>query len=989
MKDFFRNNWQHFAIVALFFAMVYVYFLPEFNGQGLKQHDVQEYIGAAHESYHFKDKTGEEQLWSNSMFGGMPTTQTTLIHPGNFLGRAIMNFINWMPSPAGMVLLHLLGFYIMLLCFRVNKWIALIGAIGFAFASYEIIILQAGHNSKSLAVAFIPPVIGAFYMAYRYKLWLGIGLSALLMTLQLSCNHLQVSYYMLIMLLILGIGEFVRTILSKEYKHFLVVSAGLALAYVLGAAVNYGNISMTNAYAKSTIRGGNDLKYAPDGTENKVSTDGGLDKDYITNWSYGKGESFTLLSPYVKGGGTVVFAESPHADVLDQVDMTSEQRQYVEGYPVYWGEQPMTSGPVYVGVVLCFLAFLGMFFIKDPSKWALLAITALALMLSWGKNFMGLTDFFLENVPAYNKFRTVTIILVLIELTIPLLAVLFLQKLYEQRDELKAKLKKVLYVGGGFVLFLFVVKFAGLGDNFSSQEFDMKQLDRIEQQISQSIDGADPAAIQQQFGVNVNDPAQRQQFLTAQMKTYEDNLEKVREARALVFHQSMNRSIGFTIVAFGLLVFCLYSSVSVVVAIAGMGLLIIIDLFGVSVNYLSQDEKYWMDALEKAYPYTPEAYDEQILQAEVAQNPALSSKIRAGETRGAQVAADLGAEGEVKRRIIESHKFMALNENTNFRVFDLTTQFASARASYFHKSLGGYHGAKLRTIQNLYEFHLSRINNEVYNMLNVKYFIQPGEGGNLSVRPNPEACGNAWFVKNLRVVKDRDTEINSLGKVFTVKNGGNGELVVNGEKVTEKDVYGFEYMKYVLNGDSIDVQLSNGVRMGMIAHMVMDVNGQVNTVPDFVMQNDTAAKSFNKLVSYEVRSEFLPKETAVASEENLKGLSKRTFNGEGTIRMTNYSPMELKYNASSRSGGLAVFSEIYSGDSWKATVDGKEVPVYNVNYLLRAIVVPAGDHKVVFTYDRTQYQKSNNVSAALAGLVIFLTGLSVYLQIRADRKKDQ
>ena len=164
MKDFFRNNWQHFAIVALFFAMVYVYFLPEFNGQGLKQHDVQEYIGAAHESYHFKDKTGEEQLWSNSMFGGMPTTQTTLIHPGNFLGRAIMNFINWMPSPAGMVLLHLLGFYIMLLCFRVNKWIALIGAIGFAFASYEIIILQAGHNSKSLAVAFIPPVIGAFYM---------------------------------------------------------------------------------------------------------------------------------------------------------------------------------------------------------------------------------------------------------------------------------------------------------------------------------------------------------------------------------------------------------------------------------------------------------------------------------------------------------------------------------------------------------------------------------------------------------------------------------------------------------------------------------------------------------------------------------------------------------------------------------------------------------------------------------------------------------
>ncbi len=985
MKDFLRSNYQHFVVVAIFFIIVFAYFSPQFDGQSIKQHDVEQYIGSAHEANYFKDKTGKEQLWTNSMFGGMPTTQTSLIHTGNFLGRAVMNFVNWIPSPSGMVLLHLFCFYVMLICFRVNKWITLIGAVGFAFATYEIIILQAGHNSKSLAVAFMAPVIGSFFMAYRYKRWIGIGLSALFLSLQLACNHLQVSYYMIFLLVALGIVELILALKTKKLKHFSFVTIGLMGAYVLAVSVNYGNVSMTNEYAKNTIRGGNDLELTPTGDKNTISTKGGLDKEYITNWSYGIGESFTLISPFVKGGGTIAFGDSPHADVIDNMDLSSEERKQLANYPVYWGDQPMTSGPVYVGVVLCFLAFLGLFFLKEPSKWALLAITILALMLSWGKNFMGLTDFFLDYIPGYNKFRTVTIILVLIELIVPLLAVLFLQKLYAEREEIKAAPKKLMYVSGGFIVFLFLMKLIGLGDNFTSNEFDQNQLSNIEIQIGDQIAKTDPAIIQQQFNINVNDPVQKEAFITEQMKPYFKNLDNAKSAREQVFSQSMNRSILFSILSLGLIALMIYTSLPSIAIVGGFGLLTLWDLMGVSVNYLNKEEKYWENALAKLHPFNSEAVDEEIMKLEIAQNPSLYPKILKSENEAKKIAEDLGAEPDVKRRIINGYRFSALNANTNYRVFDLSTGFGSARPSYFHKSLGGYHGAKLRTIQNLYEFHLSKTNNQVYNMLNVKYFIQPTETGPV-IRPNPEALGNAWFVKNLKIVQTRDQEIKSLGKVFLIQNSGEGQLLVNNESQKDISVYGYEDIKYLLNGDSIDVQLSNGVTKGMFVHMVMDRSGQVNTVPDFVMANDTAARSFKKLVSYQVVDEFIPKETAVAAKENTKGISKISYTGEGTIRLKSYAPMELKYISSSNDSGLVVFSEIYYDDNWKATVDNNEVPVYNVDYCLRALILPAGVHQVIFKYDTSKFERSNKISFVLCLVVLLLIAFTFYMQRKEDNK---
>ena len=1006
MNTFFRNNWVHFAIIAIFFVLTYFYFAPQFEGYGLKQHDIEMHKGMSHEVADHREQTGKETLWTNSMFGGMPTMQISLLYEGNYIGDAISAFVKVFPPPAGVVFLYMLGFYIFALCLRLNPWVGLFGAIAFGFSSYDIIILQAGHNSKALAVAFMAPVVGAFIMAYQRNLKWGIILSALFMTMEISMNHLQVSYYLGILLFGLAVALLIDAARKKNLKHFFLASGGLLAAYLVAVLINYGNISLTNSYAKHTIRGGNDITMNPDGTSNKVNSTSGLDRDYVTQWSYGIGESFTLLSPYVKGGGTVTLADSPFAEDAENLDLTREQLNGVMNYPVYWGDQPGTSGPVYVGVIVFFLALLALIFVKNPIKWALLAVTLLTLALSWGKNFMGLTDFFLDHVPGYNKFRAVTILLIVVELCIPVMGVLFLNYLVKERENLVSQKKKFFVASGGFIAFLLILKMAGLGDNYMSEN-DKAQFAQIEQAKQNIKDGIkaqvmqmDPST-QAQYGINPADAAQLDQFVEAQYEQYieKNNLqqlkispEEIKTVRESVFNASMNRSLLFSVLAAGILALLFFTQLPAIAIVAALTVLVALDLMPVANNYLGKQElgagyKYWDTKANTLYPISVTNADLEILDIETTMNPQLKSIVDKAAKEGSRKADELGLSGKEKNRVIDSYRFAALNRNTNYRVFDIRGNFSSAQASYFHKSLGGYHGAKLRNIQNLFEYHLSQNNSRVYDMLNVKYFIQEDEQGNRMASPNMTALGNAWLVKRVESYATPDEEIRALGNAFEVKNIGQGQLIVNGEAKQSANVYGSESLKYVLQGDSINVPMANGMSEGMEAVFVMDVNGKTNLVPKMTLDLDTA-RSFLKLAELKVTNEFKHREEAVMLKSEADKLSSKTFSGDGSVVMKTYAPDKITYESNTQGKQFAVFSEVYYPEGWTATIDGKQADIRKVNYLLRGLELPAGKHRIEFSFMLEKYEKST-LWAILGSLIVFLAiAWGLYTEFRKRRKSE-
>jgi hypothetical protein len=982
MKQFFKSNWKHFTVIGIIILVTMFYFNLQFQGYGLKQHDIEQYYGASHEAKDFKEHSDKQTLWTNSMFGGMPTTQIYIGYEGNYFKNVLDNFLKIIHPPAGLAILYMLGFYVLMICLNINPFVGLLGAIAFGFSSYDMIIIQAGHNTKALAVAFMAPVVGAFIVSYQRNLKWGLILSALFMAIELSTNHLQVTYYLGILLVAIGIVMFLNALIKKDIKRFLITSLGVSVAYFLALMVNYGNISMTKDYAKHTIRGGNDLTISPNGSSNADNSTSGLDKDYITQWSYGVGESFTLISPYVKGGGSVALSESPFVEDVDKVDLSPEQRKNVMSSPVYWGEQPMTSGPVYIGVIIAFLAVLGLVFLSNPIKWALFAVTLLTLSLSWGKNFMGLTDFFLENVPGYNKFRAVTIILVMVELCVPILGVLFLDLLIREREKIKEKKKLFLISSVIFVFFLVVVKAVGLGDGYASTN-DQIQINAVETNIRNQILGMDPATLKSQYNLDVNNSVQLDQFIKQQSIPYVDGFEGMKKVRETIYDDSMNRSILFTILALGLLAALFYTEIKSEIILISLVVLTALDLIPVANNYLGNQEqgngfKYWTEKGQTLYPMEATLADRNILDSELTLNPSLRELISKAEKEGVSKALELELSGAAKSRVIDAYKFAALNRNTNYRVFDLSGGFNSANSSYFHKALGGYHGAKLRNIQNLFDFHITTSNYKVYDMLNVKYFISNGN----QVQPNPSALGNAWFVSSIRTVANPNDEIRSLGSQLSLENAFQGSLLVNGILSTKTKAYTSDKIQYVLKSDTIDVPMSNGLTEGMEAMFVMDLNGKTNLVPIQTLEMDTA-KSFLKLVKIKNAKEFKPKQEAIILSEEFSKVGKLKFNAQGQINMTSYSPNKIMYSSNTNSEQFAVFSEVYYPEGWIAKIDGKEVDIVKTDYLLRGLKVPAGKHKIEFTFDLPKY----HTSVAIASIASILIILALIAGVFTDIKK--
>lgn len=453
----FKNALPHLLGLAIFLLVTVIYFQPLFQGKKVYQGDIVNYIGMSQELKEFRAETGEEALWTNRMFSGMPAYQISYNTPSNLTHYAdkVMSF-NF-PRQASFVLLAFIGFYILLITMGISPAFAIVGALGYGLTTYLFIIIEAGHNTKAHAMAYVAPVIAGVLLAYKGKFLKGAALTSLFLALQFKANHVQISYYLLMMLILLAVFEFASAYKRDELKQFFKATLFLLFAAVLGIGSNIEKLWSTIDYGKYSTRSQSELTIDGD-QENKTS---GLNKDYATSWSYGKMETFNLMIPNFMGGasGSPLTKDSETYKVLKKRNVPNA-KNVIKRMPTYWGAQPFTSGPVYIGAIMCFLFVLGAFLVKGKLKWWLLSCTLLSFSLAWGNNMMWLTDFFLEYVPGYNKFRTVSMILVIAELTIPLLGFVAIKQIIENKFENQELIKSLKYsigiTAGLCLLFAFV-----------------------------------------------------------------------------------------------------------------------------------------------------------------------------------------------------------------------------------------------------------------------------------------------------------------------------------------------------------------------------------------------------------------------------------------------------------------------------------------------------------------------------------------------------
>lgn len=813
------------AAVVLFALISFAYFVPaSLDGRILFQHDASAGRGMGHEQQTYFERTGERTRWTNSVFGGMPTYQTAPSYKStDALSKVMDAYHLWLPENVWYVFAYLLGFYILLRAFDFRQELAVLGSIIWAFSSYFFIIIAAGHIWKVMALAYLPPMIAGLVLAYRGKYLWGFILTALFTAFEVKANHVQMTYYYLFVVLFMVIAYLVQAIKNKQLLHFGKATAVCAAAACLGICMNLSNLYHTWEYSKESMRGKSELVKA--NTANQ--TNSGLERDYITQWSYGIGETWTLLIPNAKGGASVPLSQNETA-------MKKADPNFIQIYQQigqYWGEQPGTSGPVYVGAFVLMLFILALFIVKGPMKWALLAATVLSVLLSWGKNFMPLTNFFIDYMPMYAKFRTVASILVIAEFTIPLLAMLGLKKILDTPSILNKQIKYV-YISFGLTAG-FCLLFALMPSVFFSNFVSAQELEAMK-----SI----PAEYQGQLIANL------------------------REMRQAIFTTDCWRS--FFIIVIGTFLLLLYRANKLKKSVF-VGLVIVlclVDMWQVNKRYLNDGMFVEKSVRDNPIEMTPT--DQQILQT----------------------------------------------KELDYRVLNLATStFNENETSYFHKSIGGYHPAKLRRYQEMIETYISpemeklmksiveaqgdmtKLNGDsispVLNMLNTKFFIMPLQGGQTVPLKNPYAFGNAWFVDKVTYVNNANEELEMVGK-----------LNLRAEAVADKK------FRDVL-GSSCE----------------QDHHAQVT--------------------------------------------------------MKTYEPNQLTYEVESAKGGVLVFSENYYPE-WTATVDGKEVPVGRVNYILRAIQVQPGKHQVVLSFFPKSVDRTETVAYIAFALLVICILLGIGLEIR-------
>ncbi len=831
-ESFFKKHGKAIGIIAAiicFATITLAYFPSVLEGKRVKQHDIEMWKGMSQETVEHLKTTGEQTLWTNSMFGGMPTWNISTHNKSNLFLNVHNVLSLGLPDAIGAVFVGMLGFFLLLMVLDCSIGISVAGALAYGFTSYMFIIIGAGHNTKAYAMAYMAPVIAGIILAYKGKFIKGAILTAFALALEIRSNHLQITYYLLLICIILVIAQFISDMKEKQLGRFFKASAGLLVAVILAVLTNSTILYANYEYGKETTRG------KPVLTQDETNQTSGLDRDYITQWSYGIGETWSLLIPNAKGGASAYIGDKNPA--LDKVG--PQFKQNIAQSNAYWGDQPGTSGPVYAGAIVVFLFLIGALTVEGKMKWALLAATVLSILLSWGKNFMGFTDFFIDFVPGYNKFRAVSMTLVIAELCIPLLGFLGLAEIFKSPEDFKKNTKKIFIALGVTVGICIIFSIAPrLFFNFLSK-------------------------------------AEAEQF--ARMQTGENGaiyatfFEQLQNVRIAIFRKDATRSLVFIILSAIPLFLYGTKKIKQPVAAVILAVLILIDMFPIDKRYMNSD--YFIPRRQFDKPFAKTHADEAIL----------------------------------------------TDNSLDYRVLDLTKDmFNDASTSYYHKSIGGYHGAKMQRYQDLINGYLtkeiqnfstifknSRTNQEladnmkqqkVLNMLNTKYIIY-----NPEMQPilNTETYGNAWMVNDIKWAGTPNEEFDAIATTDT-------------------------------------------------RHTAIISNEFKDLIGNFTTSDSTT----------------------------------------GEISITDYKPNKLTYNFMSDKDRLVIFSEIWSGeDGWHMTIDGEEHPIIRADYLLRSAVIPAGNHKIVMSYE-PKIWKTGNTLSLVSSLLIIIGALTIIITEIARKRKE-
>lgn len=822
-QEGFKKFLPHLMVIAIFIFLSCAFCYPSFQGMVLDQHDIKTWLWGSKEGRDYYTQTGENALWANNMFGGMPQALVTALPKNNWydnLAHIItLSSRGGTSNPAVFFFIAMVSFYVLMMALRVNKWLGAIGAIAFAFSTYNPTIITAGHTTKMLDIAYIPGVLAGIIIAYRGKYLAGAALTGLFLALSFNAGHWQIVYYSLFLIGAMVLAMLVTAIREKQLKKWLLASGILIVAGAFAALTSASGLLQTEEYSTYSIRGGKGEL-----TSDKKEKSTGLDRDYAFTWSNGAGEVFSILVPNIYGGSVKenIGEDSHFGQKLTELGASPDAvTQMTTRAPLYWGPQPILSGSVYYGAVICLLFVLSLFIIRSPYKWWLAGAALLLIFISMGKNFSALNYFLFNHFPYFNKFRSPNMALAIPSLVFSMLAIWALKDIFEEKitkEELWKKLKLSVIITGGICVIILIG---------TQSFFDYKGM-RDEQMI-------------QQYGEAGN----------AMVKA-------LREDRASAAATDAFRSLIFILLAGGVLWAYSKNKLNKTISIAAIGLLVVIDILPVGHRWLNSND-YLDEDVYMAENFQPSAADQQILQ----------------------------------------------DKDPYYRVLDLSTDpFNDSKPSYFHKAIGGYHGAKLQIYQDLIENQLGRLNASVLNMLNTKYIIVPGQNNQPFPQQNPGALGNAWFVSEVKWVNSADEEMKALN------------------------------------------------------------------APAINNPGDSTAGNFN------------PATTAVIRNNYKDALGNYTFGKDSSayIRLApnGYSPLRLKFESNNSQNGLAVFSDIYYPIGWKATIDGKEVPIVRVDYVLRGLKIPAGKHTIEFSFHSKAYEKGSTLALVGSVLLTLLIGAGLY-----------